>query len=228
VEKKQSELCLEILTRFHNAGILDNFILIGSWCVYFYKDYFSNVPYIDQATLKTRDLDFLINDPSKIRNKVDIPELLKDLGFVTIFNRSKGYIKLDHPNLILEFLVPEKGKSINKPYPLPKLGLNATPLRFLNFLSSNTIKIRMKGFYLTLPHPANFALHKLIIFQRRLKKEKAIKDRNVAIEILKILINKGESSIIKNVFNSIPQKWQKKIREGLKESEDREILEVLK
>ena len=93
MEKKQSELCLEILTRFHNAGILDNFILIGSWCVYFYKDYFSNVPYIDQATLKTRDLDFLINDPSKIRNKVDIPELLKDLGFVTIFNRSKGYIK---------------------------------------------------------------------------------------------------------------------------------------
>jgi len=43
VEKKQSDLCLEILRRFHNAGILDDLILIGSWCVYFYKDYFDRL-----------------------------------------------------------------------------------------------------------------------------------------------------------------------------------------
>lgn len=52
MEKKQSDLCLEILRRFHNAGILDDLILIGSWCVYFYKDYFPSTPYIDQATIK--------------------------------------------------------------------------------------------------------------------------------------------------------------------------------
>ena len=48
MEKKQSDLCLEILRRFHKAGILDDLILIGSWCVYFYREYFSNVSYIDQ------------------------------------------------------------------------------------------------------------------------------------------------------------------------------------
>ena len=227
MEKKQSELCIEILTRFQKAGILNDFILIGSWCIYFYKDYFSDVPYIDQTTIKTRDLDFLINNPAGIKNEVNIPELLKDLGFVTIFNRSKGYIKLDHPDLILEFLVPEKGKGLDKPYPLPKLGLNATALRFLNFLSSNTIKIKVKDFYLTLPHPANFALHKLIIFQRRLKEEKAVKDRSVAITILNALINRGEENIIKNVFKSVPQKWQMKIKKGLEKDADKEILEIL-
>lgn len=67
------------------------------------------------------------------------------------------------------------------------------------------LKTRDIDFYVTLPHPANFALHKLIIFQRRLKQEKAVKDRNIAIEILKSLIEKGESSIIKRVFNSIPK-----------------------
>jgi len=100
-------------------------------------------------------------------------------------------------------------------------------LRFLIFLSSNTIKVKVEDFYLTLPHPANFALHKLIIFQRRFKQEKAVKDRNIAIEILKSLMNKGESSVIKQVFNSIPQKWQKRVIKGLNKSEDKEILAIL-
>jgi hypothetical protein len=146
---------------------------------------------------------------------------------VIVYKGSGGYIKLEHPDLILEFLVPEKGKGTDKPHPLPKLGVNAAALRFLSFLSAKTIKVKVEDFYVTLPHPANFALHKLIIFQRRLKQEKAIKDRNTAIEILKALMNKGESAIIKRVFNSIPQKWQNKIIRGLREAEDKDILAIL-
>lgn len=227
MEKKQSDLCLEILRRFNKAGILNDLILIGSWCVYFYQDYFSNVPYIDQAAIKTRDIDFLIDAPSRIRHNVNIPEILKDLGFVTIYRGSKGYIKLDHPELILEFLVPEKGKGTDKPVPLPMLGVNAVALRFLSFLSSNTIKVKVEDFFVTLPHPVNFALHKLIIFQRRLKEEKAIKDRNTAIEILKALINKGDTTILKPVFNSMLPKWQKKVIKGLEEVKEKAILSLL-
>jgi hypothetical protein len=227
VEKKQSDLCLEILKRFHDTGVLNDFILIGSWCVYFYNEYFSGTPYIDRRTIKTRDIDFLIDDPARIKHEVDIPNLLRDLGFVIVYKGSGGYIKLEHPDLILEFLVPEKGKGTDKPHPLPKLGVNAAALRFLSFLSAKTIKVKVEDFYVTLPHPANFALHKLIIFQRRLKQEKAIKDRNTAIEILKALMNKGESAIIKRVFNSIPQKWQNKIIRGLREAEDKDILAIL-
>lgn len=149
------------------------------------------------------------------------------MGFVTIFKGKQGYIKLDHPDLIVEFLVQEKGKGIDKPFPLPKLGINATALRFLNFLSSNTIKVKIEDFYLTLPHPVNFALHKLIIYQRRVKTEKAIKDRDTAIEVLKALINKGEVKIIKNVYASIPDKWQKKIIKGLEQIKTRESRDIL-
>jgi len=227
VEKKQSELCFEIIRRFHKAEILDNMILIGSWCVYFYQDYFTGVPYIDQATIKTRDLDFLIEHPSLVHKEVNIPELLKDLGFVTLWRGNKGYLKLDHPDLLLEFLVPERGKGTNKPVPLPKLGMNAVALRFLSFLSMKTIKVKVENFSLTLPHPANFALHKLIIFQRRLKADKALKDRNTAIEILKALLRKGESNIIRSVFSEIPKKWQNKVIKGLDKVEDKIILEAL-
>lgn len=227
MEKQQSELCLEILRRFNKSGILKDFILIGSWCVYFYKDYFHNVPYIDQATIKTRDIDFLINNPAGIHQEVNVPLLLKDLGFVTEVKGRMGYVKLDHPDLLLEFLVPEKGKRSDKPVNLPKLGMNAVALRFLSFLSVNTIKVKVENFSVTLPHPANFALHKLIIFQRRLKQDKAAKDRNIAIEILKSLIDKGDSAIIKQVFNSIPKKWQVRVIKGLNRNEDKAILFIL-
>lgn len=94
MEKKQYELCLEILRRFHKEDILDDLILIGSWCVYFYTDYFRGTPYIDQTTIRTRDIDFLVDNPAHIKREVDIPQLLKDLGFVTIYNMSnKVYIK---------------------------------------------------------------------------------------------------------------------------------------
>ncbi len=227
MEKKQYELCLEILRRFNKAGILKDLILIGSWSAYFYNEYFSGTPYLDRTALKTRDIDFLIDNPAKIKHEVNVPELLRNLGFIIVYKGSKGYIKLEHPDLLLEFLVIEKGRGTDKPVHLPKLGMNAVALRFLSFLSANTIKVKVKDFYVTLPHPANFALHKLIIFQRRLKEDKAVKDRNIAIEILKSLIDKGESSIIKQVFNSIPKKWQGRIIKGLQTAKEPEILRVL-
>lgn len=227
MEKKQYELCLEILRRFNSVGILKNLILIGSWSAYFYNEYFAGTPYLDRTALKTRDIDFLIDNPASIKDAVNVPGLLSDLGFVIVYKGNKGYIKLEHPDLLLEFLVPEKGKGMDKPVHLPKLGMNAVALRFLNFLSANTIKVRVEDFYVTLPHPANFALHKLIIFQRRFKQDKAVKDRNIAIEILKSLIDKGESSIIKRVFNSIPKKWQGRIIKGLQTAKEPEILKVL-
>lgn len=227
MEKKQYELCVEILKRFHKSGILDSFILVGSWCVYFYQEYFSEVSYIDIVTMKTRDMDVLIDKPNQIKREVDVPALLKDLGFITTFKGSQGYIKLDHPELIVEFLVNEKGKGVDRPYQLPSLSINATALRFLSFLSDNTIKVKVDDFYLTVPHPVNFALHKLIIFQRRSKEEKAIKDRNSAIEILRALINKGEQGIIKKVFTSTLVKWQSKIIKGLDSSDEKDILNLL-
>ncbi len=90
MEKKQYELCLEILRRFNETGILEDFILIGSWSAYFYNEYFADSKYLDRAALKTRDVDFLIANPAKIKHEVNIPELLRDLGFIIIYKGTKG------------------------------------------------------------------------------------------------------------------------------------------
>jgi len=195
--------------------------------MYFYKEYFSDVPYVRQAVLTTRDIDFLIEDPRKIKKKVDVPDLLKDLGFVTVFKGAQGYLKLDHPDLILEFLVPEKGRGMDKPYPLSQLGMNAVALRFLGFLSSNIIKVKVDDFYVTVPHPANFALHKLIISKRRIREEKGLKDKNAALGVLNALIKKGQEKIVKEVFGSVPVTWQKRITNNLKAMDEQKILDIL-
>ncbi len=128
----------------------------------------------------------------------------------------------------MNYLVPEKGKGIDKPYRLRELGINATALRFLDFLYQKTIKIKIHDFRIILPHPVNFALHKLIIFQRREKADKAVKDRNTAIDILKALLKKGEEVTIKQVFKSMHRKWQNKVINGLKELKENDILDILK
>ena len=137
-------------------------------------------------------------------------------------------MKLSHEDLILEFLVPEKGKGVDGPVPLPSLGMNAVALRFLNFLTDNTIQVKIEDFVVTLPHPANFALHKLIISQRRLKEEKAVKDRDAAISIIKAIIANDGTHTLRDVFRKVPVKWQKKIIEGLKSAGEPELMEDLK
>ncbi|MFH0838779.1 MAG: GSU2403 family nucleotidyltransferase fold protein [Candidatus Omnitrophota bacterium] len=224
MEKSQYNLCLEVLKRLEKSGVLKDVILIGSWCMPFYKDYFGGTKY--SAVIRTRDIDFLVPAPSTIKTKVDIPGLLKDLGFVVGFKGAEGYIQIEHADLIIEFLVPEKGRSLDKPYRLPQFGLNAQALRFLDLLIQNTIKVKVEGIEINLPHPANFALHKLIVFQRR-QKEKAIKDRNAAIEILEALSHKKEADTIRRVFNSTHPKWQKKIMKGLEETKAKDILGLL-
>jgi len=201
-------------------------MLIGSWCLPFYKEHFFGIVY--SSAIRTRDIDFLIPDPRKIRGQTDIPALLKDLGFIVSFSGSKGYTKLEHPDLLIEFLSPEKGRGMDGPVKIPQLGVNATALRYLNFLVENKIKVDVENFTVCLPHPVNFALHKLIIFQRRIKKEKADKDREAATMLLRALIKKGDGKRIKSVFDLIPPLWRKSVLKGLQNVEDKDILRMLK
>jgi len=60
-------LCLKVLKRLQKSGVLSQIIIIGSWCQYFYKDYFVNVEYT--SSIRTRDIDFLVPVPPKFKNK---------------------------------------------------------------------------------------------------------------------------------------------------------------
>jgi hypothetical protein len=224
VENSQYKLCVEVLRRLDKAGILKHIILVGSWCTLFYRSYFADTKYY--TVLKTRDIDFLFPHPEAIKARVDIAELLKDIGFVIGFSGSKGYIRMEHPQLIIEFLVVEKGRGSDKPYPLSKLGVNAQPLRFLDMLASNTISAKVEDLLITLPHPANFVLHKLLILKRRPRQHKLEKDKIAALQILEALLAKGHQDYVRKVFHSLPGGWQRRIQRTLADLDNKDVLSI--
>ena len=226
MEKKQYNLIIEILKRFAKAGILESIILIGSWSIYFYKYYFASKNY--STYIRTRDMDFLVPTPPKLTKKVDVFELIKDLGFIMDFRGTKGYIKLTHPDLTVEFLVPERGGGSDEPYKIPQLGINAQPLRYLDFLANNTIFVNVEGLEIKLPHPAAYALHKFIVFKRRQRADKHDRDLEGALRVFHELINSNENKAIKKIFNTMHKKWQETVIKNLESVKKDEIINILK
>ncbi len=225
MEKSQYELCVEVLRRLNRAGVLKHVILVGSWCTLLYQGYFTSRAYA--PSLKTRDIDLLIPRPSTLDSRTNVADLLKDLGFVVGFAGQEGYIRREHPQLIVEFLVPERGRPSDKPYPLPKLGLNAQALRFLDFLAQNMITVKLQEIPVIVPHPAHFALHKLLVLSRRPTPEKRAKDREAALRILRALLDKGEEDLVKSIFHVMPQRWRTRVKKELTDPLDRRLLDAL-
>lgn len=209
--KERENLFLEVLDSLQKAGALDYLILIGSWCQYLYKLYFSNPPEIPEV--RTLDLDFLVPHLGKIKKDINIPAILKALDFEPIISYPSGLVKYDHPDLSVEFLIPERCRGSNIPYEVKKLHINAQGLRFLTLLSENLMTIRIDDLKVTLPEPAAYVLHKFIIGRRRLKEEKGEKDLNAAREIGEFLLGNSEQrKRLKNILESLPKKWQAKIK----------------
>ena len=229
MDKKQYKLLLEVLRRFQDNGILKSIILVGSWCIPLYKQYFKGLKNV--SILRTRDMDFLVPLDAKFKQHVDVINLLKDLDFKKEFVGQEGYIRLIHAYLTLEFLVPEKGRGSDKPYKLPELGLNAQRLRFMDMLIEDTIRVDIEEVKVIIPHPVNFALHKLLICSRRSglnKKEKSDKDKRVALQILNSLIRSNQIAPIRGIFGALHKNRQKEIMKILKNEGEAEMLAILK
>lgn len=152
--------------------------------------------------------------------------MLSDLNFLVHFH-SKGAMRIEHPKLIVDFLVPEKGKGSTGPYKVKELGVTIQQLRFVSLLLDNTISFESHGLHLTLPHPINFALQKLIISGHRTKIEKADKDRKQAIEVLKMVMGTNEREKIRPLFARLPKGWRAAIIKALKSENQSEIVDVL-
>lgn len=225
MEEKKSDLLYIILVRLKEIGLLDHLIIVGSWCLHFYKSYFDDYEYF--STIKTRDIDFYIPTPLKFKRKIDFNEIVKDLGFVMNLRGEEGFISFENPYLIIEFLVAEKGRGSSKPVEIKQLGINAQALRYLNILSDNTTTVKYKGIDLNVPTPWCFALHKLLISSRRKTNEKRENDRSQAIKLLNDLLDHNKENEILSTYKKLPHSWRKRIIKELHELGEVKILEIL-
>lgn len=210
MRNSQYKLCCEVLSRLEAEGVLNHLVLIGSWCLLAYEDFFSGIDY--RAGIRTRDIDLLVPIPFHFDHNVDLDDVLRDLDFVLRLKGTTGCMQFVHEELMLEFIVPERGRGSDKPFSIPALGVNAQPLRFMDFLASNTVRLRFGNTFIAVPHPANFALAKLMVSTRRKVAVKRENDQRQAIQVLRALLETGNENALRSVFDGMPKTWQKSVR----------------
>ncbi|MFA6079819.1 MAG: hypothetical protein WC779_08755, partial [Candidatus Omnitrophota bacterium] len=74
---------------------------------------------------------------------------------------------------------------------------------------------------------AVFAFHKLIIAALRKNEDKAAKDIEGALRILKAMLDNREKVVIKITFDSMLPKWRKKVLHSLKKTGEEELSRLL-
>lgn len=95
--------------------------------------------------------------------------------------------------LRVDLLTPLIGRARKSPVKLSSLGAFAKPLRFLDFLLAETTRAAVltgTGVLIRVPAPERFALHKLIVAQRREQhaRSRAVKDLEQAQALLEVLL----------------------------------------
>jgi hypothetical protein len=167
--------------------------------------------------VRTVDLDFLVPNPPKIKHKVDISKMLEELDFVEEFSHLSGNSKFIHPDLEVEFIIPEKGRGKDGPHIIKEINVRAQGLRFVDILSNHTIIIYYDNYPVKVPEPSAFILHKLQVSVRRGIKEKKVKDLETAKGLGEYLAtHEDQVEKMKEIYRNLPGKWKRDILEVAK------------
>jgi Nucleotidyltransferase/Protein of unknown function (DUF1488) len=120
----------------------------------------------------------------------------------------------------VDFLTPNVGPDTDTPQNLPVLQTDAQPLRFLDFLikdPENAVVLHGPGIYVRVPAPERYAIHKLIISQRRpvgvAKQDKDIQQAQFLIEALSERRPRELKLVWEEAFERGP-KWRMLLLEG--------------
>jgi len=158
----------------------------------------------------------------KVEEKpADILALLKFDPVPGIHDRQVWRWRQSHSEAIVEFLTPAFGDESVKP--LPALGVSAQGLNYLNFLISDPIPavaLYRSGVLVQIPRPERFAIHKLIVADRRPGAEqlKARKDRAQAAYLVSVLAEDRPDELAEAYEDARSRgpRWRERIDASLK------------
>lgn len=218
----------EVLTALSKAGVFRlRGVLIGTIAYQTYSAMLGTR--LPAATLQTGDVDVAQSSEVSIAVDDSTPSMLEilrevDTSFrpiphlhdprrVTTYQARRG--------LRVDFLTPNRGPDTDAPKHLPALGTDAQPLRFLDFLilePQPAVVLQGTGVYVTVPAPERYAIHKLIVAQRRRAAgAKRDKDIQQAEALLNVLMRKRPTEL-KSAWAEAYNRgkaWQRLIGEGL-------------
>lgn len=211
---EKSEQLYDILKKFDDNNVLDKVILVGSWCMDFYRRDLMEANLVPSVV--TKDVDFLIPKPEKQHAKIDVPAILEEMQFTTRHDLTTGLMKYDKGDFTVEFITTTGRNGV---YPFKNLGINAQELAYMNIPISNSYESKFKDLTVKIPEPEAFVLHKLIV--AGLRKDEAKREKDLAA--VKGIVQQFEISDPKRLdklnelYQSFPPKWKSKINTHLEE-----------
>ena len=185
----------------HDNDLLEHVIVIGSWCEYIYAQ--GGVLPDYSAMIRTLDIDFLVKNMRRPLEKVNLSTKAQENGYTVDYDVMTETTKIYTPDLMeIEYLIEQKGSGEN-PVIKTNLGVNAQALHHVGMLKQHTITVPLFDMNITVPTPEAYAVHKVVINERRGKKSE--KDMNAVQNILPYL-NREKLNI---VIESLTKKERK-------------------
>jgi hypothetical protein len=151
--------------------------------------------------LRTQDIDVAAHPKMEValpQSKADVPAAMESLqmGFLPVpgFHPTapETSFKVRGKDLRLDLVTPAAGKRKAGPVRIPRFNTAAQPVEFLGYLMEGAVDaaaLHAGASLVKVPEPARFALHKLILSDRRpvTDQTRARKDRLQAEELLIVL-----------------------------------------
>lgn len=218
-----------ILLAFSRAGVFRlGGTLVGTSAYSLYQgDLGVRMDYEELA--QTGDIDFasferlsVVLEDKVEENPADILKLLKFDPVPNINDRQIWKWRQSHSEAMVEFLTPAFGDE--KVKPLPALGVSALALNYLNFLIADPIHavaLYRSGVLVQIPRPERFAIHKLIVADRRHggpDQLKARKDRAQAEFLIAVLAEDRPDELAEAYEDALARgpRWRHRIQASLK------------
>ncbi len=199
----------DILSVLQEEDVLNNVILIGSWCLLFFKYLFNDY----NPTVRTTDIDFYVPDVKSFKTKYGLVDSLKEINYDIIqdaLTHKSSFISPD--GFELEFLTKLNRYQLAC-VKLGNTGIYAESLSFVDIFSWNYIEFDYQGLKVKTASPATYILQKLLVnkFRKQGKAEKDVESIKNLLNYVKV--NKQFNNELINLFNTLPKKWKKTILE---------------
>jgi len=127
-----------------------------------------------------------------------------------------GFSKFIHPELEVEFLIPELGRGRKTAYSIKELSISAQPLRYMNIFYYFRLITEYNNIQVCVPEPAAFTLMKFLISRKRKDKVKVEKDIYTTTQLADYLLQiPDQQRLFLKVFDSMPSGWHKSLKKIL-------------
>lgn len=183
------------------------------------------------ASLRTQDIDIAAEPKVSIslpKLKKGIPGVLEglEMGFLPVPQldpkKPSTSFKVRGKGLRVDLLTPLRGRRATGPVAIPRLKAAAQPLPFLDFLIESPVRgavVNGRGVLVSVPAPARFAFHKLILAGERdaATHGKREKDLRQAAQLFSLLVEErpGDIRLAWDDIRARGSGWVKRVKAGI-------------